>query len=137
MSAQLQAFANGFPVALLHAGLTLVILAVALALHASLSPAKEVGHIRDGNPAAAVSFGGAILALAAPLAVVMLTSTGLAELALWGAAVALVALIAFRLVDFALHGLPQRVREGDVPAAVLLVAAKLAVAIVLSAAVAG
>lgn len=137
MSIQIQAFANGFPVALLHALLTLLILAVAAALHALLSPAHEIGHIRDGNPAAALSFGGVLLALAGPLAVAMLTSTSLAELGLWGAATALTALIVFRLVDAILAGLPQRVQEGDVSAAALLAAAKLAVAIVLAAAVAG
>jgi putative membrane protein len=137
MSTQIQAFANGFPVALLHALLTLLILAVAASLHAVLSPAREIGHIRDGNPAAAVAFGGVLLALAGPLAVAMLTSTSLMELALWGSAAALTALIVFRLVDAILAGLPQRVQEGDVSAAALLAAAKLAVAIVLAAAVAG
>ncbi len=137
MSIQIQAFANGFPVALLHALLTLLILAIAAALHAVLSPAREIGHIREGNPAAAIAFGGVLLALAGPLAVAMLTSTSLVELGLWGSAASLTALIVFRLVDAILAGLPQRVQEGDVSGAALLVAAKLAVAIVLAAAIAG
>jgi putative membrane protein len=102
-----------------------------------LSPAREVGHIRAGNPAAAVSFGGVLAALAGPLAVAMLTATSLVELGLWGVAVTLTALILFRGVDAVLAGLPQRVQEGETPAAVLLVAAKLAVAILLAAAIAG
>jgi putative membrane protein len=48
-----------------------------------------------------------------------------------------VQLLYFRLVDIALKGLPERIQEGDVPAAALLVGAKLAVAIILAAAVAG
>ena len=137
MSIQIQAFANGFPIALLHAVCTLAILGIATALHAIFSPAHEVGHIREGNPAAAVAFGGVMLALSGPLAVAMLTATSVVELGLWGGAVALAALIVFRLVDLILAGLPQRVEEGDVSAAVLLTAAKLAVAIVLAAAIAG
>jgi putative membrane protein len=137
MTAQIQAFANGFSEVLLHALVTLLILAAAAALHALLSPAHEIEHIREGNPAAAISFGGVLLALAGPLAVVMLTSISLIEIVLWGAATALTALIAFRLVDAVLSGLPQRVQEGDVSAGSLLAAAKLAVAIVLAAAVAG
>ncbi len=137
MTVQIQAFANGFPNVLLHALVTLLILIVAATLQAMLSPAHEIGHIREGNPAAAISFGGVLLALAGPLAVVMLTSTSLTELGLWGAATALTALIAFRLVDAVLAGLPQRVQEGDVSAGSLLAAAKLAVAIILAAAVAG
>ena len=137
MLVQIQAFANGFPVALLHALCTLAILVAASALHAVFSPAREIGHIREGNPAAAVAFGGVVFALAGPLAVAMLTATSLIELGLWGGAAALSALITFRIVDLILAGLPQRVQEGEVSAAVLLTAAKLAVAIILAAAIAG
>jgi putative membrane protein len=47
-----------------------------------------------------------------------------------------VQLALFRLIDLLLHGLPQRVDEGELSAALLLVSAKLASAIVLSAAIA-
>jgi putative membrane protein len=46
-------------------------------------------------------------------------------------------LLAFRIVDAVLTGLPQRIQEGEVSAAVLLVAAKLATALVLAAALTG
>ncbi len=137
MSVPIQAFANGFPVALEHAGLTLLILLVAAVLHSLLSPSQEISHIREGNAAAAVAFGGVLLALAGPLAVAMLTSTSLIELALWGGASALTSLLAFRLIDAILAGLPARVQEGDASAALLLILAKLAVSIILAAAVAG
>ena len=64
-------------------------------------------------------------------------STSLVELALWGAAITLVQLLVFRIADLVLKGLPQRVEEGEVSAAVLLVAAKLACSVLLAAAVAG
>jgi len=53
--------------------------------------------------------------------------------------VAIVALelLAFRVVDLVFTGLPQRVRDGEVSAAGLLVAAKLAVALIVSAALFG
>jgi putative membrane protein len=137
MSVQVQAFANGFPTALLHALVALLILAVAGALHGLLSPAGEVGQIREGNPAAAVAFGGVLLALSGPVAVALLSSTSLPELGLWGGAAALTALILFRLIDALFAGLPQRVQEGEVSAAVLLVAAKTGAALILSAAIAG
>jgi putative membrane protein len=55
---------------------------------------------------------------------------------LWGATAVILQLALFWLVDLLLVGLPQRIREGEVAAAALLVAAKLAVAIVLAAALA-
>ena len=41
----------------------------------------------------------------------------------------------FWITDLMLQGLPRRIRDGEIAAAVLLVSAKLAVAIILSAAV--
>ena len=71
------------------------------------------------------------------MAVSLTASTSLEELAVWGASITAVQLLTFRLTDFILRGLPQRVEEGEVSAAVLLVAAKLASALLLAAAVAG
>ena len=137
MTPEIQAFAAGFPVTLAHAGISLALLIVGAVFYAFLTPFREIHEIREGNPAAAVSYGGVLVGLAIPLAVSMIASTSLEELATWGAAVTAVQLLAFRLTDFILKGLPQRVEEGEVAAAVLLVAAKLAVAILLAAAVAG
>jgi putative membrane protein len=58
------------------------------------------------------------------------------DIALWGVAISALALLLFSLIDFALVGLPERMREGDVPAAVVLAAAKLGVSIILAAALA-
>jgi putative membrane protein len=137
MSPEVQAFATGFPTTLLHAGITLLLLAAGGALYALLTPYKEIQQIREGNAAAAVSYGGVLVGLAAPLAVSLNASTSAVEVAIWGAAVMVVQLLAFRIVDVLLTGLPQRAQEGDVAAASLLVAAKLAAALVFAAAVAG
>ena len=135
-SPELQAWATGFPVTLLHAAVTLLILIVGAALYALITPHREVQLIRDGNSAAALSFGGVIVALAIPLAVSMAVSTSLIDVALWGAATLFVQLAVFRLTDLILHGLPQRIQEGEIAAAALVVSAKIATALVLAAAVA-
>jgi putative membrane protein len=134
---EVTAFFQGFPLTLLHAAITLVILFLASALYAMTTPYKEITAIRDGNGAAAVAFGGVIVGLAIPLALSMNASGATVEIAIWGAATALVQLLAFRVTDFMLMGLPSRVyHDGEVPAAVLLVSAKLAVAFIFAAAVA-
>ena len=137
MSPEVQAFATGFPLALLHAGITVLLLIAGAAVYALLTPNKEIQQIREGNAAAALSLGGVLVALAAPLAFSLAAGTSLTEIALWGAAVTMVQLLVFRLVDLFLAGLPQRIRDGEIAAAALLIAAKLAVALILSAAVAG
>jgi putative membrane protein len=137
-SPEVTAFFAGFPVTLLHAGITLVILVLASALYAMTTPYKEITAIREGNGAAAVSFGGVIAGLSIPLAMSLYASSSAREIAIWGSATALFQLFVFRLADFVLMGLPSRVyNDGEVPAAVLLVAAKLAVAFIVAAAVAG
>jgi putative membrane protein len=134
-SPEIQAFAAGFPVTLLHGGVTVLILIAAAAIYILLTPHKEIALIRDGNTAAAVSLGGVLVGLAIPLSVSLRASTNLIEIGLWGAATVVVQLLIFRLVDLVLRGLPQRIQDGEMSAAAILVGAKLATAIIIGAAV--
>lgn len=137
MRPEVQAFAAGFQVTLLHAGITLGMLLIGAVIYSILTPYKEIDHIREGNSAAAVAFGGVLIGLAIPLATAMSASTSVREILFWGGATVILQLFVFRMIDFLLTGLPARIQEGEVSAAVLLVAAKLAAALILAAAVAG
>jgi putative membrane protein len=137
MSSEIQAFATGFPTTLIHAGVSLALLLVGCFIHGVLSPYKEVQQVREGNSAAAVSLGGTIAALAIPLAASLNASTSPIEEAIWGGAIVVGQLLLFWIIDLVLSGLPQRTREGEVPAAVLLISAKLAASLIVAAAVAG
>ncbi len=64
-------------------------------------------------------------------------STSALEVLVWGLAATVVQLLVFRIIDQLLIGVPQRVRDGEMAAAALLAAAKLAEALIFSAAVAG
>lgn len=136
-SPQVQAFADGFPVALLQALVSLVILLGAAVVQALMSPHKEIALIRDGNPAAAVAFGGVVLGLAIPLARSLQASTSLVETVIWALAATVVALLVFRLIDMLLRGLPQRMKDGDIAAGALLAVAKVACALIIAAAFSG
>jgi len=136
-SPEIQAFATGFPVTLLHFAVTLAILIAGAAAYIMLTPHKEITLIRQGNASAAVSLGGVLVGLAIPLAISLKASTTLIELSLWGIATVLVQLLIFRLLDLVLHGLPKRINDDEMAAAAMLVGAKLATAIVLAAAVSG
>ncbi|MCR5878064.1 DUF350 domain-containing protein [Phenylobacterium sp. J367] len=136
-SPEIQAFAQGFPITLLHAGVTILILFVAATLYVLLTPHREITLIREGNTAAAVSMGGVLVGLAIPLAVSLNASTNLIEIGLWGVATVVLQLLVFRLVDLVLRGLPRRIQEGEMSAAAMLVGAKLASAIIIGAAVSG
>jgi putative membrane protein len=134
---ELDAWASGFPLTLLHVAVALVILVAGAALYAFVTPHREIQLIREGNTAAALSFGGVLVGIALPLAFALAASTSVLEIALWGATTIVVQLALFWLVDLLLRGLPQRIKQGEVAAAALLVGAKLAVAAILAAAVSG
>jgi putative membrane protein len=137
MSPEVQAFASGFPITLLHAVASLAVWLIGVAVYAVLSPVKEVLLIREGSTAATLSFAGAILGLAIPLAVSLAASASLVEIALWGVSLIFVQLGVFRLIDALLVGIPARVRGGETDAAVLLTGARIGAALILAAAVAG
>lgn len=136
-SPEVQAFASGFPVLVLHLAVTFGLLGLGATLYALLTPWKEVALIRQGNAAASVALGGVLLGLAIPLAVSLSVSTTVRDIAIWGVATLVLQLFAFRLVDLILTGLPQRIQQGEIAAAILLVAAKLATALILAAALTG
>ena len=134
---ELDAWASGFPLTLLHVAVALVILIGGAAVYALVTPHREIQLIREGNAAAALSFGGVLVGIALPLAFALAASTSVIEIVLWGVTTIVVQLALFWLVDLVLRGLPQRIRQGEIAAAALLVAAKLAVAAILAAAVSG
>ena len=136
-SPEVQAFANGFPMALLQAVVSLAILLGAVTVHSLLTPFKELGRARQGEPAAAVSLGGIVLGLAIPLARSLQASASVIETAIWGVAAAAVILLVFRLADVLLKGLPERVQQGDIAAAILLTATKVGSGLVIAAAFSG
>lgn len=134
---EIQAFASGFPVTLLHVAVTMAILLAGAGLYILMTPHKEIALIRQGNAAAATSLAAVLAGLAIPLAVSMHASTTVVEVALWGASTVLVQLLIFRLSDLVLHNLPKRIQDGEIAAAVALAGVKIATALILAAAVAG
>ncbi len=133
-SPEIQAFATGIPVALGDAGVTLLILILGAAVYALLTPHREVQLIRDGNSAAAMSLAGVLVGLAIPLSASLGASNSRLEIAIWGVMIIAVQLLVFRVIDVILHGLPQRIQDGEISAATLLVGAKISSALILAAA---
>lgn len=136
-SPEVQAFASGFPVLMLHLLVTFALLAGAAIVYALLTPWREIALIREGNAAAAVAFAAVLVGLAVPLAVSMSVSTSVRDIAIWGVATIVLQLLVFRLVDLLLTGLPQRIEKGEIAAAIVLAGAKLATALILAAALTG
>jgi putative membrane protein len=137
MEEALMALWAGLPVFLVHSATSLVFLVVAAFIYTRITPHDEITLIREGNVAAALSFGGAIVGLALPLASSLAASVSLWDLLFWGVVAFILQLIAFRLVDLFLKDLSRRIEAGEMGAAVMLVSFKLATAMINAAAISG
>jgi putative membrane protein len=137
MEAVLQSFLNGFPVLLMHFSVTLLMLVAGAVIYQMITPYNELDLIRGGNIAAALSFSGALVGLALPLAVCMARSLNLWDIIIWGCLTLFIQLIAYRIGDALLKDLPKRIETGELSAATTIVGIKLSVAMINAAAVAG
>lgn len=134
-SAPINAFVAGFPDFILQLGVALGLFIVSLTIYVLMTPHKEFDLIRRGNPSAALAFGGVVVGLAIPLGSCLAHALGLWDLLIWGVVTLLLQLLAFRFADMFLRGLPKRIAEGDVAAAIFLMSIKLGLALILAGAV--
>lgn len=137
MNEALFALWNGLPVFLVHSAASLLILGVGVAIYAWITKHDELELIRQGNTAAALSLGGAIIGFAIPLASSLAASVSLWDLLFWGVVALLLQLVAFRLTDIFLKDISARIEAGEVGAATFLVSVKLATALINAAAISG
>ena len=137
MEAVLESLTAGFPVLLLHFLVTVTMLAVGVVTYLWMTPYPELELIRNGNIAAAISLGAAILSLAIPLAFSMSVSVNVIDIIAWGLVTLAILLIVYRVIDFLMKDLPKRIEDGEMGPALLLASVKLGVAAITAAAVSG
>lgn len=136
LSAPLASFVAGFPDFIIQLGVAFGLFVASLFIYTVMTPHKELALIRAGNPSASLAYGGVIVGLAIPLGSCLAHSFGLFDLMIWGVVTLLIQLLAFRFADIFLRGLPRRIAEGDVAAAVFLMSIKIGLALIVAGAVA-
>lgn len=137
MHPSLESLAQGFPHLISYLLVVTVIYVVGLVVYVKLTPHKEIELIQNGNMAAAISFSGLVIGLALPLAACLIIKMSKIDVLVWGVVSVLLQLFLFRLTDIMFKGMPQRIIDDEVPAAIVLVAFKLAGSIILAVAIAG
>ena len=137
MDAVLQSFMAGVPILLLHFVLTLLLLMIGVLIYMKTTPYHELDLIRDGNTAASISLGAVLLGLAIPLAFAMAESVNTLDLLIFGVLAIVLQLVAYRIADLVIRGLPARIVAGEISAAIWLAAVKLSIAAINAAAVGG
>jgi putative membrane protein len=117
----------GLPAFLTYFFLSLALLVVFLAVYFSVTPYSELTLIRQGNVAAAISLGGAVIGFVLPLARAVTQSVSALDLVTWGGVALVVQVVVFLLVGKLVPKLTNAVKDGQVAAATFL--ASLAVAV--------
>ncbi|TXL70448.1 DUF350 domain-containing protein [Vineibacter terrae] len=128
---------KALPVFLLHLGVTLAILVLGVLVYMWVTPHHEARLMRQGNVAAATTFGAAVLGLALPLAICLARSVNVADIVVWGIVALVVQLATFFVMEFVFKDLGRRIENGDMAAAVALGSTMLGVAAINAAAIAG
>jgi putative membrane protein len=135
MDAVIQSFLAGFPVLILHFGLTVALLAAGVTIYVVITPIHEITLIRQNNVAAAVSLAGAVVGMAIPLASAMASSVNALDILIFGIVAMVLQLVAYKAGDLVLRDLTQRIQKGELASAIMLVGIKLGVSAITAAAV--
>jgi putative membrane protein len=133
-SAILDALGSGLPMLLLQFLLVLALLVAGIFIYMAVTPFHERELLRNGNPAAATVLGGALVALAIPLAALLATTGALLDILVWGVVAVLLQLLTVTIVSHLFRGIRTMIEEGQVAAAILLVAAQLSIGLLNAAA---
>lgn len=110
----------GFLDFLIYFNSALVLLLVFCGVYCWITPYNELRLIREGNVAAAISLGGALIGFVLPLASVISHSIGVADMLIWGAIAMAVQISIFEIVRFLFKDLVREIENNHTAAAMLL-----------------
>lgn len=131
------ALGSGLPLLLGHALIALALLAAGAWVYTQVTPFHERPLIAQGNRAAGITMGGAVVSLAVPLAATLATSRATIDIVVWGIVAVVLQLVAFVVVAMLMKNLRHMIEGGNVAAALTLAGVQLAVALLNAGAMAG
>ena len=123
----LGALGAGLPALLLHFGLVLGLLIVGIFVYMAVTPFHERELLRAGNTAAATVLGGALVALAIPLAALLATTGPLLDILVWGVVAVVLQLVTVMIVSLLMRRMRGMIEAGQVAAAIPLVASQISI----------
>lgn len=125
------AFLSGATAFLLAFGTALAFLIAFQFVYQLVTPHDERKLIREGNVAAAVAFGGALIGYALPVASAMTQAHSLGEFAAWAALAGLIQIVAFWIVRrIVVSDVSHRIERGELPIALWMGAISIAIGLI-------
>lgn len=137
MDPVLQSLISGLPTLVVQFLAAAAVYAAGIAVYKRLTPYHELELIRNGNVAAAVTLGGALVGLALPVGATLARSLSVADILVWGAVATVMQAAAFGLASLMLRELPARVERGDLAAALVAASVQVSVGILNAGAMSG
>ena len=135
MDAVITSLYNGLPIFMLHGGTAILMLIVGAFFYSKITPWNELDLIMEGNTAAAVSFSGAILGIAIPLAAALSSSISIWEIVVWGSVAIILQITVFLILDLVLPNLSEQIKANKIAAGIFIASNKIALALMNAAAV--
>lgn len=97
-------------------------------LYQMVTPYHESSLIREGNAAAAVSLGGALIGFVLPLASALSQTVSLPEFAAWAVLAGVIQIVSFIVVSRLVYkNLAQRIEAGEMAAAIYMASISIGV----------
>jgi len=124
---------TGLPQMLGNAAIVVALLVGGIVLYIKLTLYDDMKLVKEGNIASAISLFSGIVGLAIPLAFCLSQLSKMSDLLLWGSFTVAIQLLAFKVCDWMLSDLSGRIERGEISAALVLLAVKLAAAFINSA----
>ena len=137
MQPALDSLATGYPWLIFTLIPLTILYLVGLVTYVKLTPYKELQLVQEGNMAAAVTFSALVVSLALPLAACLVNRYSVVESSLWALISLFLQLLLFRVTDAVFKGMPERIENDEVPAALVFASFKIAGSIILAFAIGG
>ncbi len=125
---------TGIVAHLVHLGIAAAAVLVFVAIYVTVTPHREFRLIRQGNSAAAISLGGAILGYTIPLAKAVSQSESILDMLIWSGVALLAQLAAYGISRLILPELSAHVDEGKTASSIFMAAIAVAIGLLNSAA---
>lgn len=93
--------------------------------YTKLTPHKEYTLIRQGNVAAAVALGGALIGFAIPASNVIAFSVSLIDFIVWAVIAGIVQLVGFLISSLVMKGAAERISKGELATGIYVAAVSI------------
>ena len=125
---------TGIVAHLIYFWIASVAVLVFVAIYVTVTPHHEFRLIRQGNTAAAISLGGAIIGYTVPLAKAVAQSASISDMLLWSGVALVAQLAAYGITRLILPQLSLHVHEGKTASGIFLAAIAVAIGLLNAAA---